>query len=66
MFKGCEKLNSFQGNLDSLQYAVDMFNGTNIASFSTPMPSLRDAYGMFYGCSNLQSFHTNISHVTNT
>lgn len=66
MFKGCEKLNSFQGNLDSLQYAIDMFDGTNIASFSTPMPSLRDAYGMFRDCSNLQSFHTDISHATNT
>lgn len=66
MFKECEKLNSFQGNLDSLQYAVDMFNGTNIASFSTPMPNLRDAYGMFRDCSNLQSFHTDISHATNT
>jgi hypothetical protein len=64
MFYGCEKLETFTGDLPSLSTGNNMFYYTNISDFTTDLPNLTDGTKMFRKCGNLKTFKSNLESLS--
>lgn len=53
-------IQTFNGALCSLDNGIQMFRGTYLTSFNSPVPSLREGSNMFMNCSNLESFNSEL------
>lgn len=71
MFSNGSKLTEFKSDLSSLEYGNNMFsNNTNLVSFSGDLRNYTgcknsDTNEMFYYCSNLNSFESDLSSLEN-
>lgn len=62
MFYGNSLVTSITGNLDSLEYGIDMFKDCKLLSkFNMTTPKLKNAAHMFEGCSSLQTLDLDLS-----
>ena len=61
MFEGCSNLTSFtSSDLGKLQNGECFLYGTNISQFTTDLPSLTNADGMFFLCNSLTTVRSNM------
>ena len=71
MFYLCKNLTSFSSdsndssvNLSNLVKSISMFAYTNLSSFSSDLPNLREGNYMFANCTNLTSFTSDLPNLT--